>query len=679
VSAGEERQAVSAVNRLLAGYLRRARDFYDGLVEEACRRHPEHARELRSCFETLRRVGMVRIAEATREALPPPRNRKPAEGSSEAEKRPLREPSDASPPADSGPASVGRYELLREIGRGGQGVVYLARDRRIGRRIALKVLSAVGPASAAALRRFRREAEIASRLDDPHICTVYDTGTYEEKPYIAMRYVEGESLAARLERERRRSARTGTTTRNTSTARKEVMQMAALAEEVARTLHAAHEAGVTHRDVKPGNIMVTPEERPVILDFGLAGDEGGGHLSLTATGETPGTPAYMSPEQLAGDRSRIGPRTDVWSLGATLYECLTLRRPFSGETPDAVHRSIESTRPRNARRFNRAIPADLAVVLETALARDPDRRYQSALALAEDLRRVRNREPIAAKRIGGPARVIRYVRRAPGRSASIAALLLSSLLLVGMGAYVIANQPEIASERARARAAEAERWLGAGVRALIEGAASEAVLALDRSLALAPDSVEAVAAKAIALERGEGRAASLAHLERHAEVVARSRVLSRWRDALRNGSPAIESRGHEPSEAIGVNEPGLDPRREAADHFIEALRALPEDLSTSDPSQLSAPVRHLRAAVLLLDRPRFPYHETLARVTGGLKDREHASAIAHALAVQWPRAPEAWRAAAAALEAVDAERAARCRARAAALEAAGARPGEGRI
>jgi len=654
---------MTAVDRLLTEHLRRARRLYHELVEAACRGRPEHAGGLRVRFEALRSAGMVGIGD------PPLRRRSPAP----AESAPARDRT--SSPA---PPSVDRYRLLGEIGRGGQGVVYLAEDRRIGRRVALKVLSGAGLVSDAGLRRFRREAEIASRLDHPGICTVYDTGTIEGKPYIAMRHLEGESLAARIERERRRARmRPATTTRSTSQARNRVMQTVALAEEVARTLHAAHEAGITHRDVKPRNIMVTPDERPVILDFGLAGDEDSAWISLTTTGDTPGTPAYMSPEQLSGGRSRIDARTDVWSLGATLYECLTLERPFSGETPEAVHRAIESTRPRQARRLNRAIPADLRVVIETALAKNPDRRYQSARALAEDLKRVRLHEPIVAKRASGVVRLARYVRRKPARAASIAALILGVILLLGLGGYVMATRPELARERARAQEAEVERRLGAGLRALVEGTVNDAASAFDRCLALAPDSAEVVAAKAVALERLGDRAALLAHFRRHAATVARSRALSGWLERLRGVAPSREP--GEP-DASSPDEDGEDRTRTArlaaTDRFIAGLRALPADPASSDSAQWLSAVRHLRAAALLSDRTRLAYLEPLARATGRAGDADQAAAIADALVARWPNASEAWLAAAAALDAVDAPRAAALRARAAALAVDASRAAE---
>ena len=222
---------------------------------------------------------------------------------------------------------IGHYRVLDEIGRGGQGIVYLAEDTRLHRKVALKVLKGMGSLSEDAVARFRREAEAASRLDHPGICAVYEAGLDGNVPYIAMRLVEGESLAAKIASAKSQGeasadtsfvhladveapaappGRPGTDpspTPSGPTTRAEIMRVVQLIEKVARALHAAHEAGVLHRDIKPGNVMVTPEGEPVILDFGLAYLEDEQLPTLTQTGEFLGTPAYMSPEQLSPSAS----------------------------------------------------------------------------------------------------------------------------------------------------------------------------------------------------------------------------------------------------------------------------------------------------------------------------------------------------------------------------------------
>ena len=262
--------------------------------------------------------------------------------------------------------------------------------------------------------RFEREAELASRLDHAGICPIYEVGEDAGFPYIAMRYVEGESLARRIERagegrcadlaEVQLSADAGGGT----SSRSEIMRVLALIEKAGRALHAAHEASVVHRDVKPGNLMVTPSGDCVVMDFGLARTDEGDGPTITLSGDVFGTPAYMSPEQLRGEQNRIDRRTDVWSLGVTLYESVTGQRPFTAPTREGLYRAILDDDPQDPRRSSLPLPADLWTVLVTALAKAPDQRYQTAADFADDLLRVRRREPIAART---PSTWTRFVRK----------------------------------------------------------------------------------------------------------------------------------------------------------------------------------------------------------------------------------------------------------------------------
>ena len=343
----------------------------------------------------------------------------------------------------------GPYRLIRELGRGGQGSVHLAEDLRLGRQVALKVLEGWASSSELAIRRLRREAEVASKVDDPGICTVYETGVESGTPFIAMRYVEGQSLAQRIVAARKAAATravgvvttssengsseseeegsSGSTSRR---GREAVLEVVALIEKVARSLHAAHEAGILHRDIKPGNIMVSPSGDPVITDFGIARQRDSEQPALTRSGDIVGTPAYLSPEQLGGRAHDLDRRSDVWALGVTLYECLTLQRPFAAPTREGLYRAIEGHEPPDPRKLNRAIPEDLRVVLHVALEKDRDRRYQTALDFAEELRRVRQSEPIHARRAGPMLRLARWARRQPAVAASLSALFL--VLIAGM-------------------------------------------------------------------------------------------------------------------------------------------------------------------------------------------------------------------------------------------------------
>ena len=349
------------------------------------------------------------------------------------------------------PDRIGPYRVGEILGRGGQGVVYRAEDVRLERTVALKVLSLpIASVSQGRRNRFRREAEIVSRLDHPDICTVLDADLQGETPYIAMRFVEGETLATALARAREARSAGATPTpapsgeESTSASRLlaprrglEISGALSFFERVARALHAAHEAGVVHRDIKPGNIMVSKEGAPVVLDFGLARDDEEESALLTRSGEVFGTPAYISPEQLLSGRD-VDRRTDVYSLGVVLFECLTLARPFQGDSSESLARAIRQSAPPALRRLNPALPPDLAVVLETALEKDVGRRYASALEFAEELRRVRVYEPIRARPAGPMLRLRRWTQRNPvlatatiGSMAALSIALVVALVLLG--------------------------------------------------------------------------------------------------------------------------------------------------------------------------------------------------------------------------------------------------------
>jgi serine/threonine protein kinase/formylglycine-generating enzyme required for sulfatase activity len=342
------------------------------------------------------------------------------------------------------PDRVGPYRIEAELGRGGQGVVYRAVDTRVGRTVALKVLRNPGPATRELIARFRREAMVGSRLDDPGICPVYDTGLEESIPYIAMRFIEGTTLSQLISTRREEEGPTthvvlppveGEPVGSVYTEREpgegvkspdapEILRIVALFERAARSLHRVHEAGVIHRDIKPGNIMVTARDHlPVIMDFGLARGDDEDLQTLTRTGDHFGTPSYMSPEQLLlGIRVPLDARTDVWSIGVSLYECLTLHLPFQAPTRHGLYSVIQSKDPLDPSRLNARVSRDLSTVVLTTLEKDRDRRYQTALDLAEDLRRVRMREPILARPVSRWTRLIRWTQRNRGLAATVLAI-----------------------------------------------------------------------------------------------------------------------------------------------------------------------------------------------------------------------------------------------------------------
>lgn len=347
---------------------------------------------------------------------------------------------DPEPLDGDAPLWIGHYRILSELGRGGQGTVYLAHDARLNRRVALKVLPLLFGTSAAALARLRREALAASKLDHPSIATVFEYGDASGISFLAMRFVEGDSLAERVAAAKSsesnivalgsagdsttRGTRPPRPTSSTVTRRVRLDEVLQFFEGAARALHVAHEAGLVHRDLKPANILVTRERLPVLVDFGMARDLEANVASITMTGDLLGTPHYMAPEQLTTDPGSVDARGDVYSLGVTLYECLTLERPFDAATREMLFQQILSSQVVPPHKRNRALPRDVSVIVETAMERDPARRYRTAAEFAEDLRRARMREPIRARAPGPLLRVHRWSQRNPAVATSVAAVVL---------------------------------------------------------------------------------------------------------------------------------------------------------------------------------------------------------------------------------------------------------------
>jgi serine/threonine-protein kinase len=277
------------------------------------------------------------------------------------------------------PPSFGDYEIFEELGRGGVGVVYKARQRSLGRIVALKMLLRGDLASSSDTARFRSEAESAARLDHPNIVPVYEVGTQDGHPYFTMRYIEGTTLARRL-----------------ASGPLPPREAARLLVPVCRAIHHAHQQGVLHRDLKPSNILIDRQDVPHVSDFGLAKRIEGGR-SLTQSGAIVGTPSYMAPEQAAGGRGQIGPCCDVYGLGAILYQMLTGRPPFQAASPVDTVLSVLGEDPLPPRLLNPKVDRDLEMIALKCLQKPPDLRYPSAAALASDLEAYLLGEPISAR------------------------------------------------------------------------------------------------------------------------------------------------------------------------------------------------------------------------------------------------------------------------------------------
>ena len=308
---------------------------------------------------------------------------------------------------------LGDYELLEEVGRGGQGVVFRARQKSLHRIVALKVIGLGQWATKAHLKRFRLEAEAAASLDHPCIVPIYEVGERDGQCYFSMKFIEGGQLDEVVK-----------------DAPMSIRQAVELIAKVARTVHYAHEHGILHRDIKPGNILLDAKGEPQLTDFGLARLVES-ESTVTRTLEVLGTPSYMAPEQAAGNNAGLTNATDVYGLGAVLYQLLTSHPPFAGGTTYETIKLLLETEPRPPRLWNPKVDRDLSTICLKCLEKDPQRRYSSALALAEDLERWLRHEPILARRTGVLARGKKWLQRNP-TAAGIAVLSLALVAAVGV-------------------------------------------------------------------------------------------------------------------------------------------------------------------------------------------------------------------------------------------------------
>jgi serine/threonine protein kinase len=401
-------------------------------------------------------------------------------------------PAPARPPAPASPGSIPGYEILGELGRGGMGVVYQARQVLLNRVVALKVLLAGAHAGGEALARFRAEAEAAARLQHPHIVQIHEVGEHDGRPYLVLEYIDGGSLKHQLD---------GTPQPARPAAR--------LVELLARAVHHAHQQGVIHRDLKPANILLQEEISrkgakdakdesdgqplvakppatplrgcasaalvPKITDFGLAKkldiDEG-----QTRTGAILGTPSYMAPEQAEGRTREVGPAVDMYALGAILYELLTGRPPFKAQTPLETLLQVQHDEPVPPRRLQPRVPRDLETICLKCLHKNPHKRYATAEDLAQDLRRFGEGQPIQARPTPVWERAVKWARRRPTAAALVGVITLAALALLVVGVW--SNRALVeAAQREHRKAEEANSQRAAAEKERKHAAAQQALAA----------------------------------------------------------------------------------------------------------------------------------------------------------------------------------------------------------
>ena len=407
----------------------------------------------------------------------------------------------------------GDYELLEEVARGGMGVVFRARQRSLNRTVAVKMIVSGQLASKSAVRRFRREAEAAAKLDHPNIVPIYEVGVEDDQHFYSMKLVEGKNLAQALPR-----IVVGRGSRDPAGERR----VARLMTKIAEALAFAHHHGVLHRDLKPSNILIDGAGEPHLTDFGLAKIVGDEEEGLTVTAGVLGSPCYMAPEQASGGGDAVTTDTDVYGLGVVLYEMLTGRPPFKGKTTVEVIRQVVDREVDPPRKQVPHLSRDIETICLKCLQKEPAARYESAKSVADELGRFVRGEPIQARPVGDGERLVRWAQRNP----ALAVLSVVAVLAVVLGFSGILWQNRVAvAEAARANAALEEK---ASALNRLRWELVSGLLADDKpALALAQ------LAQVLREDPGEWRAATyaLTILQEHAQPVPVTRLDSR-RDAL---------------------------------------------------------------------------------------------------------------------------------------------------
>jgi WD40 repeat protein len=522
------------LNEVIAAYLADAEAGRAPDREQLLHRHPELAAELAAFFTGHDQLRGLAEPERSPEITGAPAAVPPTEAPTVTVGEPV------PPPTGTRIRYVGDYELLEEISRGGMGVVYKARQLKLNRLVALKMILTGPLASATDVQRFHAEAEAAANLDHPNIVPIYEVGSHEGQPYFSMKLIEGGSLAGEVRGQESgvRGQRSEVRDQKAETGRDRQRWAAGLLAKVARAVHYAHQRRVLHRDLKPANILLDAKGEPHVTDFGLAKRVEGGS-DLTRSGAVVGTPSYMAPEQASGAKG-LSTAADVYGLGAILYELLTGRPPFRADTPLDTLLQVLEREPESPRRIDPQVDRDLETICLKCLDKEPAKRYGSAEALADDLERWLAGEPIQARRSGAVERAVKWAKRRPA-VASLAVMLVLAVCL-GVGGVVWKWQEARAAEMDALNRAEAEaRAREAAQQAQAKEAAA---LAQETKAKQAVTEYAGKLAKSVALEKQATQRANEAR--GHAEAAFRRA------EGLRISAEASAARHSNPGLALAL-------------------------------------------------------------------------------------------------------------------------------
>lgn len=409
------------------------------------------------------------------------------------------------------------YLLIEQIGRGGMAVVWEAEDQESRTRVALKLLSPQSAPSLHLLNRFLREARAGMQLEHPGIVRTFATGEANGLHYITQELVPGGFTLADFLSEKRK---------NLHLPGDYYTKITKLFIQVTDALQHAHDAGITHRDIKPSNILITADDRPKVADFGLAQIED--ELGLSRTGDFLGTPFYVSPEQALAKRIGIDHRTDIFSLGATLYEALTFTRAFDGDMRQQILQKITLEEPVGPTRIRSQVPQALSVICLKALEKQRERRYQTMADFAADLRCFLNDEAIAARPVGRMVKSVRWMRRHPTRSVASALLLAGLPVVAGLGTWMATHWDDVRAQEREERQAKAQEHLQGGFLELGQRSEQVAQVAFSASMDVFP-TPEGVMGKVQALLKTDGPEAASRFLNSQQEMVERYPDLGRAR------------------------------------------------------------------------------------------------------------------------------------------------------